>query len=67
MKQYKVATKQYKNSKKVKVHYETIKVERSYYVCPCCKTEVRGADIGKHILRFRCTYCNNPLEIDYEN
>lgn len=54
-------TKITKSAKKAKMIKEKVVVERIYYVCPSCHTNVTG-HIGKDIVRWKCLHCEQLLE-----
>lgn len=45
-------------------HTEYIGIYSSY-TCPHCKVKVVGANINKHISRFRCTECGEECIVDH--
>ena len=53
-----------KRAKRATVQYIETKSEYSTYTCPHCYTQVIGANIGRHITRFKCTECHNEIIIN---
>jgi len=48
-----------------KIKIETIQKELYEIQCPHCKTYLRG-NYNKQILRKLCSWCNNPVEIEWD-
>lgn len=58
------------NVKRAKKAVPNVTVTRNYYysvVCPHCRTECRGGDIGIDVLRLKCFSCKQPIDLDWDN